>query len=420
MVSGPDPTGTVSVVPPPHPSEPMSIHHPEAQAPASRTGRAVRRRSAHDTVPHRHAHDAGRHASPARAASRDPFFDNAKLLLVTLVVVGHAWNLLPAANTSTPVYTFLYAWHVPAFVLVTGYLSRSFTFSRRNLHKLVTTVVVPYLLFETLLSLFRTTVGDERIGMLYLSPHWPLWYLTALFLWRLVTPLFKRIPHPVPVAVAVSLVGGMNTLDWLDLPRTLGLLPFFVAGLTMRREQFEWLARPRVRVVAAGLLTTAFVAATFLHDVSKEWLYWRTGYPDLGVPFWEGVLGRGAVMVVAATLALSALSLIPTSQRWFTPLGSASLVVYLFHPFLVKAADYAGLGGASEQDPVTAFLLVTGGAVLVSLLLSASPVSRRLNRLVDPISTLTEEMPGALHPTHHRLATTGRLALTHHDPTRHR
>ena len=367
-----------------------------------------------------HEHAAARPTRHVRPTSRDPFFDNAKLLLVTLVVVGHSWNLLPAASTSSPVYTFLYAWHVPAFVLVTGYLSRSFSFSRRNLHKLVTTIVVPYLVFETLLTLFRSTVGHEDLGMLYLSPHWPMWYLSALFLWRLATPVFKRVPHPLALAVAVSLVGGLNTLDWLDLPRTLGLLPFFVAGLTMRREHFEWLAQPRVRVVAAGLLATGFVAATFLHDVPKGWLYWRTGYPDLGVPFWLGVLCRAAVMVVAATLALSALSLIPTSQRWFTPLGSASLVVYLFHGFFVKAAEYADVGGASEHDPVTAFLLVTGAAVLVALLLSATPVARRLNRLVDPISTLTADLPGALHPSHHRVDTHRRLALAHNDPTRSR
>ena len=124
----------------------------------------------------------------ARPASRDPFFDNAKMLLVTLVVVGHSWTLLPDVSTSSPVYIFLYSFHVPAFVLVTGYLSRSFTFTRRNLHKLVTTVVVPYLVFETLLALFRTVVGHENFGVLYLSPHWPMWYLTVLFLWRLATP----------------------------------------------------------------------------------------------------------------------------------------------------------------------------------------------------------------------------------------
>src|SRR5689334_24479453 len=56
-----------------------------------------------------------------------------------------------------------------------------------------------------------------------------------------------------------------------------------------------------------------------------------------------------SVMAVAATLALSALSLIPTSQRWFTPLGSASLVVYLFHGFFVKAAEYADVGRSEER-----------------------------------------------------------------------
>ncbi len=180
-------------------------------------------------------------ARRARGSSRDPFFDNAKMLLVTLVVVGHSWTLLPDVSTSSPVYVFLYSFHVPAFVLVTGYLSRSFTFTRRNLHKLLTTVVVPYLVFETLLALFRTVVGHENFGVLYVSPHWPMWYLTVLFLWRLATPLLTWLRPPVAmaVAVAVCLVGGLNTVPALDLPRTFGLLPFFVAGLVMTRAQFD-------------------------------------------------------------------------------------------------------------------------------------------------------------------------------------
>ena len=358
-----------------------------------------------------------------RATSRDPFFDNAKMLLVTLVVVGHSWTLLPDVSTSSPVYVFLYTFHVPAFVLVTGYLSRSFRFTRANLRRLVTTVVVPYFVFETLLALFRTVVGHESFGVLYISPHWPLWYLTVLFLWRLATPLLTRLRPGVAmaVAVAVCLVGGLNTVAALDLPRTFGLLPFFVAGLVMTREQFDWIARPRVRVVAAVLMATAFVVATLTAgSFSKEWLYWRTGYPDLGVPFWLGASVRLGLLVVAGSLALAALSLIPRSQRWFTPLGAASLVVYLFHGFFVKAAEYAGVGGLSERDPVTAFLAVTGAAVGVSLLLAATPVSRRLNKLVDPISTLTAEPAAApISPAHHRTEAIASLAITHRDLTRH-
>ena len=362
---------------------------------------------------HEHAHRR------ERRTSRDPFFDNAKLLLVTLVVVGHSWTLLPDVSTSSPVYVFLYLFHVPAFVLVTGYLSRSFTFTRANLRKLLTTVVAPYVVFETLLAAFRVVVGHEDLGPLYLSPHWPMWYLTVLFLWRLATPLLRRVRYPLAVATAVCLVGGLNTVDALDLPRAMGLLPFFVAGLTMSREQFDWLARPRVRAAAAGLLAVAFGVATVVAGhFSKEWLYWRTGYPDLGVPFWVGASVRLGLLAVAGTLALAALSLMPRSQRWFTALGSASLVVYLCHGFVVKAAEYAGVGGLSERDPVTAFLAVTGAAVGVSLLLAATPVSRRLNVLVDPISTLTAEPSGVLEPDRQRMEATGRLALARRDPTR--
>ena len=362
------------------------------------------------------------HHHRARARSREPFFDNAKMLLVTLVVIGHSWTLLPDVSTSSPVYVFLYTFHVPAFVLVTGYLSRSFTFTRANLRKLVNTVVVPYFVFETLLALFRTVVGHENFGVLYISPHWPMWYLTVLFLWRLATPLLTRLQPPVAMAlaVAVCLVGGLNTVPALDLPRTFGLLPFFVAGLVMTREQFDWLARPRVRVAAAVLMVLTFAVATLTAgSFSKEWLYWRTGYPDLGVPFWLGAAVRLGLLVVAGTLALAALSLVPRSQRWFTQLGAASLVVYLFHGFFVKGAEYADVGGLSERDPVTAFLAVTGAAVCISLLLAATPVSKRLNKLVDPISTLSAEPAGPIAPGQHRAEAVASLALAHRDFTRH-
>jgi fucose 4-O-acetylase-like acetyltransferase len=359
------------------------------------------------------------HRPRERAVSRDPFFDNAKMLLVTLVVVGHSWTLLPDVSTSSPVYVFLYTFHVPAFVLVTGYLSRSFTFSPANLRKLITTVVVPYLVFETLLAGFRVVVGGEDLDMLYLSPHWPMWYLTVLFLWRLATPLLRRMPHPLLVSVAVCLLGGLNTQDALDLPRAMGLLPFFVLGLLMTREHFDRLGRPSARRAAAALMVVAFAVSTVVAGhFSKEWLYYRTGYPDLGVPFWLGASGRLLMLAVGAVMTMAALSLIPRTQRWFTRLGAASLVVYLFHGFVVKAAEYAGVGGVSEKDPVTAFLAVTAAAVGVSVLLAATPVSRRLNVLVDPISTLGADLPGVLHPAEPRTAVTASLAMAPRDTTR--
>jgi fucose 4-O-acetylase-like acetyltransferase len=356
----------------------------------------------------------------ARPATRDPFFDNAKLLLVMLVVIGHSWVLMPQAPSAFPAYTFLYAWHVPAFVLVTGYLSRSFTYSRADLRKLMTTVVAPYLVFESLLALFRVAVGKESMGSpLYLDPRWPMWYLAVLFLWRLATPLLTRVPQPVLLAMVVSLVGGLIDADLLDVSRATGLLPFFVLGLTMRREQFDWLARPRVRTVAFAALATAFVvAAVVAEPLSTEWLYWRSSYAAMDVGVWQGMASRLVLLLVAGVLALSALSLVPRSHRWFTPLGAASLVVYLCHGFFVKAAQYADTGSLVRLDEVTAFVIITGAAALLALALAATPVSRRLNKLVDPISTATEDTPGILLPDHHRERAQHRLALHRNHPER--
>jgi hypothetical protein len=44
------------------------------------------------------------------------------------------------------------------------------------------------------------------------------------------------------------------------------------------------------------------------------------------------------------------------------------------------------------------------------------PVSRRLNKLVDPISTATEDTPGILPPHHHREHAQHRLALHRNHP----
>ena len=52
---------------------------------------------------------------------RDPWFDNAKMTLVTLIVVGHSWVMIPEHDTRDWLYDFLYYWHIPAFVLITGH-----------------------------------------------------------------------------------------------------------------------------------------------------------------------------------------------------------------------------------------------------------------------------------------------------------
>jgi fucose 4-O-acetylase-like acetyltransferase len=318
-------------------------------------------------------------------ATRDPWLDNAKMALVTLVVIGHAWTLLPDDAVNRHLYDFLYAWHIPAFVLVTGYLSRGFEWTGPRLWQLVRTVAVPYVLFECAFALFRVHVGGEKLEDLFLDPHWPLWYLSALFLWRLVTPIFRGLPGGLLLAVVLSLAAGVWFADTLDLARVVGLLPFFVLGLKATPERIEWLrsrwAKPAAVVVFGGV-----VAGTWFIDswASTEWLYYRARYVELTTSDVQAVATRAGVLVIGLLGALAFLALVPRVNGWFSRMGSATLIVYLFHGFAVKGAEFAGFQGWADRHEVWSLVLTTLAGLGLSLLLAARPIASRLTYLVDP------------------------------------
>jgi len=327
-------------------------------------------------------------AQPLRKTTRDPWFDNAKMLLVTLVVVGHSWELLPKTTLNLALYDFLYLFHVPAFVMVTGYLSRSFTYSRRNMGRLFSTVVVPYVVFEGALAAFRVEVGGEDLNLVFADPHWPMWYLAALCMWRLATPVLKAVPAPLAVAVAISLLGGLAVGDVFDTARTMGLLPFFVIGLLATPEHLQMLRRPRARIAGGIAMATAFGLA-FLIDgrMATEWLYWRASYAELDATFLEGTAIRLGLMVAATALALSFIALVPRGKHWFSALGAATLVVYLFHGFPIKAVEYTGFPDWASGHPAVSLVLVSTAALGLAVLLALPTVARRLNIAVDPVGS---------------------------------
>ena len=85
------------------------------------------------------------------------------MVLVTLVVVGHSIGLVEATQGSHWVYDFIYFWHIPAFVFVSGYLSKSFEWDRRRMKSLLYTLAIPYLIFEPALFYYRRSVVGEGV-----------------------------------------------------------------------------------------------------------------------------------------------------------------------------------------------------------------------------------------------------------------
>jgi fucose 4-O-acetylase-like acetyltransferase len=323
--------------------------------------------------------------------SRDPWLDNVKMVLVTLVVVGHAIGLVEASQGSHWVYDFIYLWHIPAFVIVSGYLSQSFEWDRRRMKSLLYTLAIPYLLFEPALFYFRRIVADEQVtGPLWLEPHWTMWYLIVLLMWRLITPILKRHWLFLPLSVVVSLAGGLWNTEALMIPRFLGLLPFFVLGLHLKRRHLDHLDDVWVRIAAVPTLIGIGVMAVYTDTWAETALLWYdTGYSEIPIDDEIVFQTRLTVMMVGLLGSFAAMSLVPRRQLgWFTVMGTATMVIYLFHGFVIKTVKVLGWPEFTAAHVLLGLVLTILGSIALALLLASPPVRRVLGPFTNPLAWL--------------------------------
>jgi fucose 4-O-acetylase-like acetyltransferase len=262
----------------------------------------------------------------------------------------------------------------------------------------VRTVAIPYVVFEALIAAFRIDVGGEKLEDLFTDPHWPMWYLSALFVWRLLTPVFVAMGTALAVSIAVvaSLVAGLYAGDVLDVARMLGLLPFFVLGLKATPERMERLRNGAARGWAVVVLAVIAVLATWTDTWARtEWLYYRSRYDELVTSDLEALVIRSVLLVVGTLGSLAFLALVPRLSGWFSRMGAWTLVVYLFHGFVVKSAAYAGFDDWADRQELLSLPLATCAAAAVALLLAWRPVATRLNVLVDPVGFAQREVETA-------------------------
>ncbi|MEO6512538.1 MAG: acyltransferase family protein [Nocardioides sp.] len=326
----------------------------------------------------------------APAKQRDPWLDNAKMVLVTIVVIGHMIVLTPGGDEQSRTYDFIYYFHIPAFVLVTGYLSRSFRYSRRHLLALVTTLVVPYVIFGWLMIHWREHLDQVPPGLEWFqNPRWPMWYLAAVVMWRLLTPIFRWHPVMILVAVAVSLLGGLTNHELFDINRAMGFLPFFVIGLHLRAPHVALLRRRLAWVFGVvGVLFLWWLAKHTDDYWSTQFLYFRAPYSELGYGDGEGIWIRARLIVVALVGSFAVLTLVPHKRSFITRMGTWSLVVYLCHGFVVRYLEYRGYEDWMPGTSWWSISITVLVAIALALLIAFEPVARALNYLVDPINSL--------------------------------
>ncbi|MDT0615163.1 acyltransferase family protein [Streptomyces lancefieldiae] len=325
---------------------------------------------------------------PGQGHQRDAFFDNAKYLAIVLVGLGHAWGQILDGNPAVEtLYRVLYTFHMPAFIVISGYFSRGFDLSPKRVKRLVTGVVVPYLVFEVAYALHRRFSEDPGNDISLLDPTYLLWFLCALFVWRLTTPIWKTVRRPLPIALVIAALASMTPTigNDLNMQRVLQFLPCFVLGLVLRPEHFRLVRRRSVRILSVPVVVAAVAVARWsLPRMETSWFYRNIAAQDGGAPWWSGPVLTLALFGCSVVLTACFFAWVPGRRMWFTTLGAGTIYGYLLHGFLVKEGTYAGwFDEPVLQQPLGEIGLSVLAAVVITLLCT-KPVQRVLRCVVEP------------------------------------
>ncbi|MFK4146433.1 acyltransferase family protein [Streptomyces sp. NPDC004065] len=323
------------------------------------------------------------------AGRRDPFFDNAKYLAIVLVAMGHSWSPIKGGSQFLQgAYDVVYTFHMPAFIIISGFFSRNFDLRPERVKRLLTGVVVPYVVFETAYSLFRMYAGDSEDRQIsLLSPYYLTWFLCALFVWRLTAPIWRVVRWPLPLAFGLAMLASVTPglSGDLELQRVLQFLPCFVLGLCMKPEHFHLVRRRWVRIASVPVFAAALAVGYWAAPrMGGAWFYRQSAAQDMGAPWWAGPVMVLVMSGCALLLTACFFAWVPGRRLWCTSLGAGTLYGYLLHGFVVKTVLYAGGYDPDWVHTPLGAVLVTAAAAAAVTLLCTAPVRRVFRVVMEP------------------------------------
>jgi fucose 4-O-acetylase-like acetyltransferase len=330
---------------------------------------------------------------------RVPFWDNARFACIVLVVMGHGIQRITYDSDAALVtYLWIYAFHMPAFAIVSGYFTKSGPPSIRQMKRVITDILVPYVIMETIWTLVQFLVEGKR-ELNPTQPSWTLWFLLALGIFRLVLPYLALLRWPLAWSLIISVgVGYLDNVDsTFSLARALGILPFFVLGWQLHRwklvDRWRVVERQTWLIRGAAVLFMLALAAVLLAFIDvwrainlQHWFFYDQSYSGLGGDQWWAGGVRLALIALAALLSAAFFVLLPRRETWMTTLGQYTMYVYLLHSFVLYPLRETGVlrGEEFPELYLVGMLLL---ALVIAIVLSSAPVRKVFRPIVEPKPT---------------------------------
>jgi fucose 4-O-acetylase-like acetyltransferase len=313
------------------------------------------------------------------------------------MIIGHATlKLIATSDVSYAAYLFIYLFQVPALVAVSGYFAKGTPPGLHQLRRLLTDLILPYLIFETFWTVVNWVVRGGNFKLDYTTASWTLWFLLALTAWRVMLPYLVLLRYPLIISIVISVGAGYfaDVGDQLSLARIAGMLPFFVFGWKLRQRKItgRWLQlRPAVVWRWRALAIALFVAAGVIlfanigfwrGSLIRRFLLYDESYASFGYHEWWAGAIRLATLAVGMLLTVALLALVPRRRVFFTAWGEATMYIYLLHTlFLYPLRQFHVLDDHTSPLWLVAMVLFS---IAISVLLSQRFIRTIFHPVIEP------------------------------------
>lgn len=324
---------------------------------------------------------------------RNAFFDNAKFILIFLVVFGHM--IQPFTINSVyieNIYTWVYTFHMPIFIFLAGFFAKG-SGNISYITRLAKKLVIPYIIFQVLYTGYYFLIGKQGWLTEHLFyPHWSLWFLISLFCWHMLLIIYKKMKpaYAIPIAIGIGLViGYFDQVGHLfSISRTFVFFPYFLIGYFVTEKQVLRVKTVQWKAISLFILVAAFIIISIAPTLPVGWLLQSKPYQLLGVNLSGGFIRLG-VYTISFMMGASILAWIPQKRLAFTKLGERTLYVYLLHGFIVQMfREYELLQVTSVFD----FVIVLMISLAIVLVLSTRPVMAIWQPLVECSTSIWNKM----------------------------
>lgn len=330
------------------------------------------------------------------------YWDVIKAFAIFLVVYGHCLQYLQVDTEkcwSSCTSGFIYSFHMPLFMMVSGYFARGIytkSFADNLKHKTLQ-ILLPSISTYIVVGFMLIYMRHERWGYglvkLGMNCFTSFWFLKALYILYVVGIVFTWIYRK---SKYMALVWGISLFillrDDVEFVHCMSMLPFFLTGMLLYKlEKRFWGNKFKIAFVSA------FVCAILCwrYDIVDYNMYMHPFHFD--IPSIYLFVIRTLIGIFASLLCIILIRLICDRLgdiglvRAFAKVGTMTLGIYVFHREIVLlsnrfAARIESLNIFGDSDMgelfyeygicLTATLLFMAISILIILILRKNKYSR--------------------------------------------